>query len=59
MVDFYAWGLRVTQEFNDQYESEKANDRLKDFPPLPFLKYTGYESFVTSQITFSSKHQFC
>ena len=54
-ADFKSQGLRVTQEFKDQYESEIEHPDLKENPPMPSLKWTDYQGFISSQIFFSSK----
>ena len=55
--DFKAWGLRVTQEFHDQYMTEMAIPSIKESnPPPPFMKWETYKSFVSSQIGFTSKY---
>jgi hypothetical protein len=55
--EFKSHGLRVTQEFHDQYLGESADPRLKSSPPPPFMRYTTYKGFVVSQINFASKRE--
>jgi hypothetical protein len=50
--DFRAWGLRVNQEFHDQFMSEKEDPHLADNPPFPFLEWRSYKEYVGSQINF-------
>jgi hypothetical protein len=45
--DFKCHGLRVVQEFHDQYEAEMAIPYIRDNnPPPPFFKWSNYKNFL-------------
>jgi hypothetical protein len=54
---FKRWGLRIIQELDDMFWSEKALPDGDKFPPLPFLKHVSLKSFYASQVMFASS--FC
>mmetsp|Transcript_2363 Transcript_2363/g.2224 ORF Transcript_2363/g.2224 Transcript_2363/m.2224 type:complete len:141 (+) Transcript_2363:795-1217(+) len=48
----FKWGMRIAQEFHDQYCAEEKLDQEKYGQPLAFLKYTGAEAFKKNQAGF-------
>ena len=45
--NFMSWGLRVSQEFHDQYSAESENEQMmKISPPAPFLQWTEMKNFL-------------
>ena len=53
---FRAWGLRITQEFDDVFFAEKdLHETRGTEKPLPFLEWGGYKAFCKGQIGFTSK----
>ena len=59
--DFREQGLRVCQEFDDQFVAEKSlvevkkKEGIEISNPLPFFEYTNYDTFCRFQINFTSK----
>lgn len=49
---YYKWSIRITQEFQDQYQAEEKLDSEKYGEPTEFLKYNGATAFYKSQIGF-------
>lgn len=49
---YHKWGIRITQEFSDQYLAEEKLDPEIYGPPTAFLKYTGSEGHYKSQLGF-------
>mmetsp|Transcript_21078 Transcript_21078/g.20774 ORF Transcript_21078/g.20774 Transcript_21078/m.20774 type:complete len:141 (+) Transcript_21078:478-900(+) len=48
----FKWGMRIAQEFHDQYSAEEKLDNEKYGPPMSFLKYSGVKAFKKSQAGF-------
>ena len=48
----FKWGIRITQEFHDQYNAEEKLDQEKFGAPLGFLKFTTVDNFKKSQAGF-------
>lgn len=48
----FKWGMRIAQEFHDQYCAEEKLDQEKYGPPLGFLKYSSVGAFKKSQAGF-------
>lgn len=46
------WGMRIAQEFHDQFQAEDNLDKEECGPPLGFLKYTSAAAFKKSQAGF-------
>lgn len=48
----FKWGIRITQEFHDQFQAEEKLDEEKYGAPMGFLKYSNAQSFYKSQTGF-------
>ena len=48
----FKWGIRITQEFHDQYQAESKLDKEKYGSPPAFLKYSKEQDFYKSQSGF-------
>lgn len=48
----FKWGIRITQEFHDQYMAEDKLDENEFGKPLGFLKYSDAKTFYKSQTGF-------
>ena len=61
-ADFRDWGIRITQEFQDVYDSELDLQKIYGdeksgaggvASPLPMFKYKDYKSFAGGQVFFT------
>jgi hypothetical protein len=48
----YKWGLRISQEFHDQYQAEDKLDKNEFSKPMEFMKYSDDETFYKNQTGF-------
>ena len=48
----FKWGIRITQEFHDQYQAEAKLDSEEYGAPPAFLKYSSEQDFCKSQAGF-------